>query len=305
MKGACNGIGHPIMVVGSDRLSYSVVCGLLNAGHPVLLLAADSEAAKDFIVNEVEDSNKLHVVSDWPANISSKLIVMLTPDKAEIKEEFVRQVEQRASEQAVIAVNLESICLSDVQRNSVRPSRIFGLNWTYPVHRTFFAEIIADSNSDEQALAQLEKWVTTYWGKDPYVARKGFSIRARLMAAMLREGLYLIENDFASIESVDRACRNDAGYYLPFAGNFRYMDLMGTYAYGMVMKDLNKELSNMVTLPKILQEKRRNGEVGMDAGKGFYTYSSEEKVYWESIFKEFSQEIQQLITKYSHETLDY
>src|SRR5690606_12096600 len=97
----------------------------------------------------------------------------------------------------------------------------------------------------------------------------------------------------------------DAGYYLPFTGNFRYMDLMGTYAYGMVMKDLNKELSNMDTLPGILQEKQRNGEVGMDAGKGFYSYSTEEKVYWQAVFDGFSREIQQLISKYPHEPSDY
>ncbi len=125
------------------------------------------------------------------------------------------------------------------------------------------------------------------------------------MAAMLREGLYLVENDFASIESVDRACRNDAGYYLPFAGNFRYMDLMGTYAYGMVMKDLNQELSNINTLPRIMEEKRRSGEVGMHVGKGFYTYSSEERAYWQTIFDEFSREMQQLINKYPHEPSDY
>lgn len=299
-----NGCIHPIMIVGNDNLTYSIVCGLLTNDCPVVLLTTDRDTAVDFIDNEVGKNEKLSVLADWPDKIGSNLVILITPDKEDVKMMQIRQIEERVSEQAIVAVNMESLSLKELQTESLQPSRLFGLNWAYPAHQTFFAEIITHPDSDEGTVEQLKKWVAAYWNKDPYIVRKGFSIRARMMAAMLREALYLVENDFASIESVDRACRNDAGYYLPFAGNFRYMDLMGTYAYGMVMKDLNRELSNSTTLSPILKKKKDDGAVGMDTGKGFYTYSSEEKARWENVFKEFSKEIRQLITKYSHETFD-
>jgi len=299
-----NGVPHPIIVVGQDKLSYSIVSDLLMAGHVALLLTADRQAAEEAINHMTADKN-LCICSEWPEKIYSPLVVLVTADKAEVKRELIRQVEERCAEDTVITVNLESVDLDELQTTMRCPSRLLGLNWTYPVYQNFFAEIISNAKTDPQALERLTQWLKIYWRKDPCVSKAGFSVRARLMAAMLREGLYLVENDFASIESVDRACRNDAGYYLPFAGNFRYMDLMGTYAYGMVMKDLNRELSNMDTLPGILEEKRRHKETGMDAGKGFYTYSSEEKAYWQSVFEEFSREIQQLINKYPHEPSDY
>lgn len=295
----------PVLVVGQDRLTYSIVCGLLAGDYPVFLKTADQKAAKAFIFNEVGDDRNLQVVTGWQVHTDAKLVVLVAPDKLGTKRDLLGQVEKHVSEDAVIAINLESICLEELQTTSVHPSRILGLNWAYPVHQTFFAEIISNADTDKHALGQLETWVKQYWKKDPCTAKNGFSVRARMMAAMLREGLYLVENGFASIESVDRACRNDAGYYLPFAGNFRYMDLMGTYAYGMVMKDLNRELSNIDRLPKILQEKKYKGEVGMDVGKGFYTYSDEEKASWEKAVKAFSQEIQQLIKKYPHESFDH
>ncbi|TYR35603.1 3-hydroxyacyl-CoA dehydrogenase [Sphingobacterium phlebotomi] len=300
-----NGVANPIMVVGQDQLTYSVACSLLDGGHPVLLLTDDRGAAERYVRKEIHDCTKLAVITDWPKEITAKLVILVTPDKLLAKHQCINQVENRASKDTIIAVNMESIGLEQIQADSTRPTRIFGLNWSYPVHRTFFAEIISNAETDPAMLAQLENWVNVYGKKDACTVKNGFSIRARMMAAMLREGLYLVENEFASIESVDRACRNDAGFYMSFVGNFRYMDLMGTYAYGMVMKDLNRELSNRITLPKILQEKKDKEETGMAKGKGFYTYSAEEKAYWDTIFRTFSQEIQQLIKKYPHESFDH
>ncbi len=299
-----NGMTHPIMIIGQDKLVYSIVADLLLSQHPALLLTDDRQTAEETIKQYAPESKNLHIVTDWPEKIYSPLVVLVIRDTLEEKQQLIRQVEERCNDDIIIAVNLEALCLNEIQTDMRNKARLLGLNWTYPVHRTLFAEVIANQYTNQASLADVEKWLKTCWKKDPYVVQHGFSIRARLMAAMLREGIYLVENDFASVESVDRACRNDAGFYLPFVGNFRYMDLMGTYAYGMVMKDLNRELSNMTTLPNILKEKREKEETGMDNGQGFYTYAPKEKEHWHDIFAAFSQEIQQLITKYSHESFD-
>ena len=83
------------------------------------------------------------------------------------------------------------------------------------------------------------------WGKKPSLLRKdirGF-IANRIMYAMLREAFYLVESGFASIADVDRSLRNDMGYWITFAGPFRFMDLTGIPAYAEVMKDLLPELN--------------------------------------------------------------
>jgi len=294
------------MVIGQDRLGYSVASNLLVSGHEVLLLTEDRQEAEQAIYEEIGLGYKtLQVQTDWPTVIAQELIIFVTADQLEVKADLIRRIEDSALTKPIIATNMDAIHLEELQAHSRNPSNIFGLNWTYPVHRTFFAEIVANATSNPDSLDALLYQAKEGWGKDPYVVKSGFSTRARMLAALVREGLHLVEEGYASIESVDRACRNDAGYYLPFAGNFRYMDLMGTYAYGMVMEDLNRELSCMDSLPDTLLEKKHSGAVGMDVGVGFYPYSPEEKAYWHSIFKEFSHEIQQLITKYPHEPLDH
>jgi 3-hydroxyacyl-CoA dehydrogenase, C-terminal domain len=55
---------------------------------------------------------------------------------------------------------------------------------------------------------------------------------------MYREAFHLGESGVATVEDVDRSQRNDVGYWIIFAGPFRYMDLMGVPAYKTEMIDL-------------------------------------------------------------------
>ena len=115
---------------------------------------------------------------------------------------------------------------------------------------------------------------------------------------MARESFYSIDNGYAEPIDIDRACRNDPGYYLPFAGNFRYMDLMGTFIYGVVMKDLNPELSNEKTTSNLMDDKINTGKLGLHIGEGFYTYSKKEMESEEEDFLNFSKKIKALMDKY-------
>ncbi|MGH2624394.1 MAG: hypothetical protein ACRDE7_12065, partial [Sphingobacterium sp.] len=85
--------------------------------------------------------------------------------------------------------------------------------------------------------------------------------------------------------------------YMPFTGNFLYMDLMGTMAYALVMKDLNPELAKCLTLPEWFVEKVKQGKKGMQANEGLYAYEEGDYEKWEEVFQEFSAEINGLIQK--------
>ena len=76
------------------------------------------------------------------------------------------------------------------------------------------------------------------------------------------------------------------------------MDLMGTYAYGMVMKDLNPDLSKSKEFPVFFSEILDEGGQGMENEKGFYTYSEAEVISWRKTMEKFSHQIQAIIKKY-------
>jgi 3-hydroxybutyryl-CoA dehydrogenase len=217
----------------------------------------------------------------------------------EIKKAVYDKIEAVIGAGSLLASNTSAIPISALQKLTRHPERFFGLHWAEPSHTTRFLEIICGELSDA-ALAEYLYGLSHHWGKEPTLVRKdirGF-ITNRLMYATYREALFLVENGYASVEDVDRACRNNAGYWMTLAGVFRWMDLTGVPAYHTVMKDLLPTLSNGTEVPKLIDDIVKAGGRGVANGKGFYEYTPEEARLWEETFRDFSYEIRALALKY-------
>ena len=76
------------------------------------------------------------------------------------------------------------------------------------------------------------------------------------------------------------------------------MDLMGTYMYGIVMKDLNPELCNSNHIPKFFKDIIEQGGEGMKNNHGIYSYQNGDTEKWDEVFRTFSYQIQEIIQKY-------
>ena len=127
-------------------------------------------------------------------------------------------------------------------------------------------------------------------------------ITNRLMYALYREAFHLVEDGYATVEDVDRACKNDAGYWMTFCGPFRYMDLTGVQAYHAVMKPLFPDLSNRGDVPPLIDDIARQGGNGTTNGRGFYSYTPEAAAAWERAFQDFAFDIHRLSSKYARRT---
>jgi 3-hydroxybutyryl-CoA dehydrogenase len=115
----------------------------------------------------------------------------------------------------------------------------------------------------------------------------------------MREAFYLVENGYATIEDVDRSLRNDLGYWITFAGPFRFMDLTGIPAYRMVMEDLFPELCCSKEVPELMRKVVDSGARGVANAQGFYNYTPAEARRWEKRYLQFSYDIRALALKYS------
>jgi 3-hydroxybutyryl-CoA dehydrogenase len=196
--------------------------------------------------------------------------------------------------------NTSAIPISILQKLTKHPERFFGLHWAEPSHTTRFLEVICGELSDIQRGEYLYA-LSHYWKKEPTLVRKdirGF-ITNRLMYAMYREAFYLVENGYATVEDIDRACRNNAGYWMTLLGVFGWMDMTGVAAYHNVMKELFPTLSNSQEVPKLIDDIVKSGGRGVANGRGFYKYTPEEVKMWEDAFTEFSFDIKRLADKYN------
>jgi 3-hydroxybutyryl-CoA dehydrogenase len=303
-------------LVGLGLMGCSITACLLMAGHKVVAVAplsSDVENAESRIRHHLQKSLEEGMVPQQPnfyfrcliitENYSElagcDIVMECTIENIDIKKSVYEKIEKVISPTAILTSNTSAIPISNLQQQVKYPERFLGLHWAEPSHTTRFLEVICGEKSDINKAEYLYQ-ISQQWGKEPTLVRKeirGF-ITNRLMYAMYREAFFLVENGYATVEDVDRACRNNPGYWMTLVGVFRWMDLTGVPAYHTVMKDLFPTLNNQTTIPTLINDVVEGGGKGVLNAKGFYTYTEEEAKMWEETFREFSYEIRNLALKY-------
>lgn len=307
---------NEVGVIGLGLMGSSIVAALLMSGYKVIAVApleSDLGPAPGRILHTLTESFKQgihkHNVAELQSNIlfttdygdlrNCFFISECVIENVDIKRSVYALIESAVSEMAIITTNTSAIPITILQEKLLHPERFLGMHWAEPAFTTPFLEIICGPETDIHIAENLYK-IASSWGKEPTLVRKdirGF-ITNRLMYAMFREGFNLVENGYASVEDIDRACRNDAGHWMTFCGMFRYMDLTGLQAYYHVMKDLFPTLSNQTQTPPLIEAIAMEAGNGITNGNGFYKYTREEATEWEKAFEEFSYDINQLSKKY-------
>lgn len=303
-------------VIGLGLMGSSIVAAMLINGYKVIAfgpMEADIEQGPSRILLALEESYKQaihqHDVQQLQSNIvytsnyadlrNCFLVVESVIENVDVKKKVFKQIEAVVTAHAIITTNTSAIPIAVLQEGLSHPGRFLGMHWAQPAFTTAFLEVICGPKTDPSVADSLCR-IASGWGKEPILVRKdirGF-ITNRLMYAMYREAFNLVENGYATIEDIDRACRNDAGHWITFCGLFRYMDLTGLQAYYHVIKDLFPTLSNQTKTPKLIEDIAKEGGNGISNGNGFYKYTKEEAVEWEKAFEEFSYDINNLARKY-------
>jgi 3-hydroxybutyryl-CoA dehydrogenase len=311
-----------IGVVGLGLMGCSITTCLLMAGHKVIAIApipVDMQHAEKRVVGHLVKSKEeglislshdhylkqLTVTEDYNELAPCSLVIECTLEDSDIKKEVYGKIEKVITADCLLTSNTSAIPISILQSLTTLPARFFGLHWAEPSHTTRFLEVICGNLSDVAKGEYLYE-LSQLWGKEPTLVRKdirGF-ITNRLMYAMYREACYLVENGYATIEDVDRACRNNPGYWMTLVGVFRWMDLTGVDAYHRVMKDLLPDLCTSPDIPKLIDDVVKSGGRGVSNANGFYKYTPEEARLWEETFREFAFEIRKLALKYPADVVE-
>jgi 3-hydroxybutyryl-CoA dehydrogenase len=309
-------------VVGMGLMGTSIAACLLAAGHRLYCVDANPAQLRTArrrllqVLKEAERQNSLNespslliervTISDNFAILKeAKFVIESTVESLSTKVKVIKQIESVVSSKALIGSNTSAIPVTDLQKGSLHPERILGLHWAEPANITRFMEIICGAQTSA-ASAKLAEKLAKGWGKEPSTLRKdirGF-ITNRIMYAMLREAFYLVDAGYASVADVDRSLRNDLGYWITFAGPFRFMDLTGIPAYASVMKDLLPDLNCANQVPRLMKKVNRSGALGVANAKGFYSYTPAQAKRWEKLFIDFSYQIRELAERFPEDAGD-
>jgi len=311
-----------IGTVGLGLMGSSIATCILAAGHEVTSLVKDlsivdearqrilsflEQLHQEGILNErPEEVVKRHTITDDVTKMAGhEVVIESIIENVDEKKSVYKKLETVLLPTAIIGSNTSAIPVTVLQSGLQHPERVLGIHWAEPAHITRFMEVICGKDSQLEYASKMVELAES-WGKEPSLLKKdirGF-ITNRIMYAMLREAFYLVENGYATMEDVDRSLRNDLGYWITFAGPFRFMDLTGIPAYLTVMKDLFPELSNATEAPAFMEDLVSAGAKGVSNAQGFYPYTPESAERWEEKFIEFSYDVRKLAKKYSSSSIE-
>ncbi len=297
-------------------MGHSIIACLLAAGHKVIGISrnlAKHRNTRRHVLELLREMKGEGLLKGDPKTLAANLSLSenyadLAPceiviesilEDIGVKKDAYRRAEEAIAPGAIIGSNTSSIPLTLLQSDAVRPERFIGIHWDEPAHITRFMEIIAGENTNP-AVAERTVALAKLWGKEPSLVRRdirGF-ITNRISYAMFREACHLVDIGVATVEDVDRSLRNDVGWWIPFAGPFRYMDLMNCAGYYRVAKDLMPELSTSPDIPPLMKRVVESGGQGMSTLRGYYRYTPAQAKRWEKLFVKFNYEIRRLLQKY-------
>jgi 3-hydroxybutyryl-CoA dehydrogenase len=206
-------------------------------------------------------------IEDCVASVVIEAIV----EKIEVKENLFCQLASINSTDTILASNTSSLSITRIQKNIPFPQRVAGLHFFNPAPIMKLVEVVK-GNDTSDATANILMDLCRQMDKIPVLCKDmpGFIVN-RIARHYYLEAMHLVQNNLATIESVD-AAMEAIGFKM---GPFSLMDLIGMDVNLAVSTSLYEAFGHAERFkPSALQiEKVQKGELGKKTGIGFYAYN--------------------------------
>jgi 3-hydroxyacyl-CoA dehydrogenase/enoyl-CoA hydratase/3-hydroxybutyryl-CoA epimerase len=194
-------------------------------------------------------------------------VVETVLERMDIKETVFRQIEENASDTAIIATNTSALSISKLQQHMNMPQRACGLHFFNPPHRMPLVEVIRGAETDDDTMATAFR-LAARLGKTPVIVKDspGFVVN-RILAAYLTEAGHVLQTGMP-IESVDRIM---SSFGMP-VGPFRLLDEIGLDVVAEVSDTMKRAFGERFEPAPGVKGVIATGVTGRKGGSGFYVY---------------------------------
>ncbi len=198
------------------------------------------------------------------------LIIEAVPEDLELK----RKVLADLPRDAVLATNTSSLSVTEIAAGVPDPERVVGLHFFNPPGKMRLVELVAGAQSSSGALA-VARAAAEAMGKHVIDAPDvpGFVVN-RVNRPFSLEGLKLLEEGVADVETIDRILHLGAGFRL---GPFALMDLIGIDVNHAVAQSMHRaSFGEPRYRPSPLAARKvAAGTLGRKTGEGWYVHPRE------------------------------
>ncbi len=280
-----------VAIIGAGTMGHGIAQVAAGAGYRVVLRDVDrdtlargvqaiernlakgiqlgklTEADRDRVLQHIRGTTRLEEVS------TADLIIEAVPERLELKQEIIREVEALASRPFIFATNTSSLSIAEIARASIHPDQVVGMHFFNPVHLMRLIEIVVGPETSEKTKDAVLA-VCKAMRKEPIVVKDvpGFA-SSRLGVALGLEAMRMVEQGVASAKDIDTAM--ELGYNHP-VGPLKLTDLVGLDVRLSIAEYLHRELSSETFQPpEILRRLVSEGKLGKKTGEGFYVWNDD------------------------------
>jgi len=272
-------MGHGIAQVVAQVAKYEVCLRdvkqeFLDKGMKMIHRSLQKFLDKGKISGEEMDEilGRIHLTVDLrEAVVDADLIIEAVPESVDIKKTVLMEVDKIAKKDAVITSNTSSISITSLASFTRKPERFCGMHFFNPPQLMGLVEVVRGAKTSDETV-NLVVEVAKKMGKEPIIVKKdspGFIVN-RVLIPVLNEAVYLVWEDVAGPDEIDKAVR--LGLNWPM-GPLRLLDYVGLDTALAMMKVFQKELGDMKFQPcPLLEQMVKAGLLGRKSGKGFYDW---------------------------------
>jgi 3-hydroxybutyryl-CoA dehydrogenase len=281
---------HRIVVVGAGAMGSQIgmVCALAGFGATVTdVEPAALDRARDQLQQRMDRDvakgrreiadvraafDRLTLSTDLAAAAASAdYVIEAAVEKLDVKRALFADLDRAAPPHTILATNSSSIVSSRLADATGRPDRVCNLHFFNPALVMACVEVVRGPATSDQTV-DVSVSLARALGKVPVVLGKeipGF-VANRILNAVRDEAIFLLENDVASVEDIDTACRTALGYPM---GPFELMDLTGIDIGYLTKIDRFTESGDPRDRPsRTVTALVERGELGRKTGRGWYSY---------------------------------
>lgn len=245
-----------VLIVGAGLMGVQIGCEYALGGHDVTLMARNEDRAAERASaaaailerqglaspEELAATSRRLTTSSSPRVDGWDLVVESLPEDLDLKAELLGPVAE-ASPEAILATNTSSLSVSVLGQRIGAPERTLGTHYWNPPLLMPLVEVVVGEGTRPDVVDQVVDSLHAL-GKRPVVCRDvpGF-VWNRLQMAVLREAVWLCEQQVATPETVDEVLTHGLARRWRHVGFFTAVALGGVSTWERAARNLLPQIS--------------------------------------------------------------
>nr|WP_025785415.1 L-carnitine dehydrogenase [Sporosarcina sp. D27] len=223
------------------------------------------------------------------------------PEREDLKKSVLAEIDQFAEPDAIIASSTSGIMPSQLQADLKNPGRMIVAHPFNPVYILPLVELVAGQQTDVAVIERANEFYTSINMK-PLIVQKEIEghIADRLMEALWREALHLVNDGIATTKEIDASIIYGAGLRWAQMGPFLTFHLAGGE---QGMRHMLEQFGPALKLPWTkLEAPELTDELKEKVIEGCETHAGDRSVYELEVKRnEFLVKLLDLVEEYWHE----